>query len=165
MSFHLGRPTFAFWCTELKSNGMVLFKVVFGYSSCRQSLPSFPPERLNTAQPGHESCVRRHTMILERINVTKTSWIASAFWIMTGFLVGLVCLQMSAEKYQNSISTLLDSTMVGFLQSAQQCLHFLVFALFGLIGEPLIAMFLQQKQLSNSSLLMWTEGVPWLKLS
>lgn len=33
---------------------MVLFKVVFGYSSCRQSLPSSPPERLNTAQPGHE---------------------------------------------------------------------------------------------------------------
>lgn len=71
-----------------------------------------------------------------------------------GFLVGLVCLQMSAEKHQNAISTLVESTMVGFLQSTQQCLHFLVFVLFWLIGEPLIAMFPQQKQLLNNSLLI-----------
>lgn len=54
LSFHLGRPTFAFWCTDLKSNGMVLFKVVFCYSSSRHSLPSSLLERLTAAQPGHD---------------------------------------------------------------------------------------------------------------
>ena len=161
LSSHPGRPTFAFWCTELESNGMVLFKVVFYYSSYRILflLPLLKGWLLLSLV-----MIWRHKIILENINVTKTSWIASAFWIMTRFLEGLVCLQMSVEKYLNSISTLLDSTMVGLPQSTQQCLHFLVFALFWFIGEPLIAMFLQQKQLHNNSLLVSTEGVSWLKL-
>lgn len=114
---------------------MVLFKVVFGYISCRQSLPSSPPERLNTAQPGHE--LEAHSDIgKDQCNQNQLN--SFNFLNNDGLLSGISLSSDVCSEISKLNSTLLDSTMVGFLQSAQQCLHFLVFALFGLIGEPLI---------------------------